>query len=426
MVPTRQEHQRPLFEEVKRLSTLRAAWRTVRSRALSSNHEPTRRAAAAVEVNSERYLARLQRSLGRREFEFAPQRGVPKRRAGKNPRPLVIAPVGNRIVQRAILDVCQTQSSRLHRKLGEIPRLLATPTSVGGLPDKGVFNAARLIRTAIDGGAKWFVRSDIKDFFTRIPRAELGEFLRENIEDSEFVDLFLAALEVELENGTEIAEWLALFPDDETGIPQGSSLSALCANIALRTFDAQMNDRGITTVRYLDDFVILGARQSSTLAAWNGAKSLLTAGGFELHDPRTASGKASQGKIEDGFDFLSLHFDRSTCIPTQAARQKLLSEIDRLIRSVKADINANCSAVRRAEPRFIQALALVDRKIRGWGDAFSCSNQRLGFHQLDDQIQRRLDGLLTWWVRRAATMSSSERSRGFGITLLADTPRNEE
>lgn len=89
---------------------------------------------------------------------------------GKTPRPIVIASLTSRIVQRAILDVCQSDKPSIQKKLGLLPSLLQTPTSVGGLPNKGVKTAIEIIERARLGGATHYVRSDIQAFFTRISK----------------------------------------------------------------------------------------------------------------------------------------------------------------------------------------------------------------------------------------------------------------
>ena len=112
-----------------------------------------------------------------------------------------------------------------------LPSIIDQPTSVGCLPGRGVPDAVELITKAIAGGAKWYVRSDLKDFFSHIPKPQIRKFLNKNISDSAFVSLFMRALETELANEDAVREDLDLFPLGDEGVPQGSALSALCANI---------------------------------------------------------------------------------------------------------------------------------------------------------------------------------------------------
>ena len=91
------------------------------------------------------------------------------------------------------------------------------------------------------------------------PARRNREFFRTNVDDDDFTELFRAALETEIENRDAVGKWLELFPIREIGVAQGSLLSVLAGNVALRHFDASMNSGELTTIRYLDDFLILAS-----------------------------------------------------------------------------------------------------------------------------------------------------------------------
>ncbi len=258
----------------------------------------------------------------------------------------------------------------------------------GGLPGRGVPQAIELISAAIANGAKCFVRSDLKKFFQTVPKPKVEEFLRSNIADVAFVDLFMRALVTELKNEDEVRELIDLFPLGDEGVPQGSSLSALCANIVLAKFDEELNGGGITTIRYLDDFIILGRTKQATFEAWTLAQKILKSLNMECHDANAGTGKASMGTISDGVDFLSYHIDETSIYPSKEAREKFLRDLRDTISNARKAIRSVKDEPRRAEPRFIQSLSLLDRKIRGWGDAFSATTKRLLFCQLDSEIEK--------------------------------------
>lgn len=171
------------------------AWLKVKPRLAHSSDKDARKAESAFSQDVPRNIRALQKELRSSRFVFEPQRGVPKRnraKAGgptKAPRPLVVAPARSRIVQRAILDVCQSPDDKIRQRLGRIPDVVDTPTSVSGLSGRGVREAMALISDAIAEGATWFFRSDIKTFYQKIPKPRIEIFLRENISDGVFVDL---------------------------------------------------------------------------------------------------------------------------------------------------------------------------------------------------------------------------------------------
>ena len=143
---------------------LEQAWRQVRSNALRSDSASTVQDARDFDAVASVRLTRLQKQLRENRFIFAPTRGVLISKKGKNSkRPIVIAPIESRIVQRALLDA-----------LGTIPELRAELNAgynFGGLsgPNAGVPAAiAKAVIAANDHG--YYIRTDIKAFFTQVPR----------------------------------------------------------------------------------------------------------------------------------------------------------------------------------------------------------------------------------------------------------------
>ena len=138
MSPTHQMRQGPLFKEMSSRRALKAAWFQVRPRVINSRDAKVRAAADEFGRDLDRSIARLQQLLRSGKFEFAAQRGVLKRTksklggAKKAPRPIVVAPLLNRVAQRAILDTCQSSQNTIKRRLGGLPTILGTETSVGG------------------------------------------------------------------------------------------------------------------------------------------------------------------------------------------------------------------------------------------------------------------------------------------------------
>ncbi len=409
------------------MRTLWTSWLSLRSRALHSRNSKTAEDARRIDQNPTGILRGLQVALRKGEFEFRLQRGVLQQRKGKNPRPLVVSPVTNRIVQRAILETLQDQAPSTIRRLGDIPVALRTRTSVGGIPGKGASDAVRIISMAIRAGATHYIRSDIKEFFTKVPTARLIQSIRKQTGDDEFADLIRSGIAVELENASDpmVSEWIELFPDGEIGVPQGSSLSAFCANYLLRKFDAGLNGSDLTTVRYIDDFVILGPSEPVVRDAWKSALRFLTDLGLEAHAPTPRGTKASQGAVSNGFDFLSYRFHQGQIGLSRDAKQRLLHDIDSEISAAKRSIQTSWETPRRSEPRFAQALVRLDRKVCGWGNSFRDVNQRVEFAQLDDKIIVRIQAFIGWYRSRVGECQPKEKMRGLGVALLGDTPRRE-
>ena len=409
---------------IRRINTLWSAWIAIRSKALQSSNQETRASANCIDENPNSALATLQRQLCSSTFRFEPQTGVLKKRKGKNPRPLVISPVPNRIVQRAILDTLQSKKTSVRRRLRSIPNVLYTPTSVGGIPKKGSSDAVRLIRGAIADGATHYVRSDIKDFFTSVKTAQLVITIENITGDGEFAEFLKDGLRVELANADQpwVREWIELFPDGHTGVPQGSSLSTFCANFVLRDFDYALNRNGLVTIRYIDDFIILGHSEKEVSRGWTTAKSILSELDLQVHEPSASNEKASLGQVSEGFEFLSYRF-RGKCVGlSRSAKLSILEKIDKDISTAKRSISGSLAEKRRAQARLAQALVSIDRRVRGWGDSFREVDQRVEFKQLDENISSKIRGLLGWHSAQISGRDAQEKMRALGVALLYDTP----
>ena len=271
-------------------------------------------------------------------------------------------------------------------------------------------------------GATWYVRSDLKNFFQDVPKDGVRKFLDQHTRCPKFNNLFMDALATELSNEEEVRELIRLFPTGLVGVPQGSALSALCANIVLAAFDFEFNQREITTIRYLDDFVMLGKGKRATEAAFKSAERLLIKSGFQCHDPFTSgSAKASAGLVSAGFEFLSFKISPNMIAPTRAACNDFLDDIAEVIAVAKGEIQGVWTISRRAESRYVQTLALLDRKIRGWGDAFKPTTDRLIFSQLDDKLGAEIEKFQSWFGTQVRNLDARQRRRAM-VALLFDTP----
>jgi len=410
---------------VRRIDNLYRAWAAVRSNVNASGQVKFKAEVNRISENPIPHLRRIQGQLQRRHFIFDEQHGVLKTKSTGKKRPLVVAPINNRIVQRAILNVLQSEDDRIAKHLGEIGNALRTRTSVGGILKRGVAHGTILVNEAIRAGATHYLRSDIRDFFTKVPKSKITDFVREQTQDEEFSTLLEQAMATELDNADEIKDYLYLFPLEDIGVPQGSSLSAFAGNVVLKDFDALLNGRNITTIRYIDDFVILGPSERTVKKAFSAAASALSKLGMAAYGPDENPEKSKLGSITDGFDFLGCSIRTNGVMPSSRSREKLLKDIrNTLTAGVQAvKMHASSGEARRAGEAVAQVLCRVDRMIRGWGDAFSFSDNRLPFDQIDREIDRLLlefKGRANQAIKKA---SQDGKRRALGVALLKDTPR---
>ena len=231
--------------QVRTTKVIEEAWHAIKRNARTSKSEATKNEIAAFEANLSTNLRRLRRELQQKKFVFPAARGVkiPKGKNDKSSfRPLVVANVESRIVQRAVHDVLVSVPA--------VQRFVRTPYSFGGIKKKedddlaAVPAAIQAVLDAIGGGGRFVIRADIEKFFTRIRKSAVTEIVTNSVDDKEFVELFTRAIAVELENMAQLREHATAFPIEDIGVAQGNSLSPLLGNLFLYEFDLELNKRG--------------------------------------------------------------------------------------------------------------------------------------------------------------------------------------
>lgn len=397
------------------MELLHSAWRKVKSSALSSSSESIRNEAKDFESRLPKSLFDIQRALSKKTFTFQQQTGVAKTKANGNSRPIVLSPIPNRIVQRALLDVLQS-------RIKFVKETLATPTSYGGIQNKRVAMAVTDAKEAISKGAAFHIRSDIAEFFTRIDKARVMELVAPHIKCPDTVALFQAAITTDLAN-IDVLRRQGLdeiFPLGVEGVAQGSPLSPLIANLYLHNFDKTMNDSEVICLRYIDDFLILGKEMGCVDRAFNKAQRELKKLSLHAYQPSATSDKASRGLTANGFDFLGCFVSAGLLQPSKATRERfkkrIKSDLDASIRVMKYSVEAGNISPKGS---YSGALQNLDRMILGWGKAFSFCNNGQWIKGLDDYIT---DALAQYEVEKRNLFqksSGTDQRRMLGVRLLA-------
>lgn len=397
------------------------AWHAIRRNAETSQTASTKQDAREFGNDLPRNIRRIQDRL-RRGYHFEKAHGAtPSKGPGKTgKRPIVVAPLADRIVQRAILDVLQDAT-----ELAAVQEVLATPTSIGGIRGRGVDCAIKLFDERYSAGDRYVAGSDISGFFTKIPRDQVVDFVRKQTPDTEFVDLLERALTVELKNADTLGpEERKLFPTGADGVAQGCPLSALAGNIILKDFDRAMNDRarGITCIRYIDDFIITGRSSANVTKAMESAKAHLTALKMEIYDPVKHPGKAFAGKIGEPHVFLGYEIVPGSYSPAPSACQSLITGIEALVQAGKATIRKALKGkpLNSRDRGYAQTLTAVNHTVRGWRGSFRSSVGARKFKEVDLTIERRLGDFETFFRTKTVGVKSSDRRRALGVSLLSE------
>ena len=130
-------------------------------------------------------------------------------------------------------------------------------------------------------GFTHLVDADIVRYFERIPHHRLLGQLDGLIGDTRLVDL--------------IALWLEHHDPSGQGLPQGSPLSPLLANLYLDGLDEAFTGKGLRIVRFADDFLLLAKSEAKARDAYQDLQAFLAEIGLELHPEKTRIISFDQG-----------------------------------------------------------------------------------------------------------------------------------
>ncbi|TAL18093.1 hypothetical protein EPN96_02975 [bacterium] len=168
----------PLYTKIKNKSLLYEAWKVVRENGLSQgSSKETKENVKKFEQNFIKNLNDISNNLRKNQYEFSPSKGVTIKKPGeKSLRPIVISTIGDRVVKRAILDVLQSRK--------EVQKYIDVKTSFGciKIPDQKISTRDAVLSSYrhVQDGASYFIRSDIKSFFCKIPKPTVLEVLKKN------------------------------------------------------------------------------------------------------------------------------------------------------------------------------------------------------------------------------------------------------
>jgi RNA-directed DNA polymerase len=196
-----------------------------------------------LQGNLESLLARVHSGA----YRASPSRRAYIPKADGRLRPLGIATLEDKILQRAVVEV-----------LNAVYEEDFLGFSYGFRPGRRPHDALDALATGIlRRRVNWILDADISDFFSKLDRAWLQKFLEHRIADRRILRLIQRWLNAGvIENGA--------WSDMSEGTPQGASASPLLANVYLHyVFDRWVRQwrkrraRGdLIVVRFADDFIV--------------------------------------------------------------------------------------------------------------------------------------------------------------------------
>jgi RNA-directed DNA polymerase len=223
---------------------LRAAYGALNPRAATGVDGVTwREYGLDLEANLRDLHARVHRGA----YRAKPSRRAYIPRPDGRLRPLGIAALEDKLLQRAVVEV-----------LNAVYEADFLGFSYGFRPGRSQHQALDALAVAIERRrVNWILDADIRSFFEKIDRAWMFRFLEHRIADKRLLRLIQKWMAAGvIENG----EWSAMVE----GTPQGASVSPLLANVYLHyVFDLwadrwrRPDARGeVIIVRYADDYIV--------------------------------------------------------------------------------------------------------------------------------------------------------------------------